>query len=134
MNLINSTRSSRLLKADPLRLAAWALLAVTGFSGLLHLAGGSLLPALPKAVLCPFKALTGLPCPGCGMTHAFLALGRLDPAGAWAANPLVFPLAALTALYAAGRVPRVLSRAKVVNLALAGVLLFWGGRLLRHIP
>ncbi len=131
MNLTNSFHSSRPFKADPLRLAAWALLAVTAFSGLLHLAGRSLLTALPAAPLCPFKALTGLPCPGCGMTHAFLALGRLDFSGAWGANPLVFPLTALTALYAADRVPGALRSAKVVNLALAGVLAFWGGRLIK---
>lgn len=133
MRSINSSRGSRPLKADPLRLAALALLAVTAASGLLHLAGHSLLGALPSAPLCPFKALTGLPCPGCGMTHAFLALGRLDLAGAWAANPLAFPLAALTGLYAAGRVPAVLRSAKAANLALAGVLVFWGGRLIKFL-
>jgi len=133
MNSTNSSLSSRPLKGDPLRLAAWALLAVTALSGLLHLAGHSLFSAMPKVTLCPFKAVTGLPCPGCGMTHAFLALGRLDFAGAFSANPLVFPLAALTALYAAGRVPRALRSAKMVNFALAGVLVFWGGRLLHRL-
>lgn len=89
--------------------------------------------AMPKIPLCPFKALTGLPCPGCGMTHAFLALGRLDFSGAWNANPLAFPLAALAALCAAGRLPRALRSAKAANLALAGVLVFWGGRLLQRL-
>jgi len=131
MNSTSSSRSSRPLKADPLRLAALALLAATALSGLLRLSGHSLLAAMPKLPLCPFKALTGLPCPGCGMTHAFLALGRLDFAGAFAANPLAFPLAALAALYAAGRVPGALRSVKVVNCALAGVLAFWSGRLLR---
>ncbi len=131
MNLISSSPSR--LEADPLRLAARAVLAVTALSGLLHLAGCSLLAALPKAALCPFKAVTGLPCPGCGMTRAFLALGRLDFAGAYAWNPLVFPLAALTALYAAGRVPRALGSGKLLNLALLGVLVFWGIRLLNRI-
>ncbi len=36
---------------------------------------------------CPFHALTGLECPGCGVTRMCLALLRLDFAGAWAANP-----------------------------------------------
>ncbi len=109
------------------------MLAATALSGLLHSAGYSLLSALPKTTLCPFKALTALPCPGCGITHAFLALGRLDYAAAYAANPLVFPFAAMILLYAAGRIPQVLHSSKVVNSALLGVLIFWGGRLLRHI-
>jgi len=116
-----------------LRVAAWAVLAAAMLSGFLRLAGYSLLSALPNAILCPFKALTGLPCPGCGITHAFLLLGRLDLTGAYAANPLVFPLAALTALYAAGRIPRAVRSGAVINSALLGVLAFWGGRLLHNI-
>lgn len=131
MNSISSSRSR--FKADPLRAAAFTVLAVTALSGLARLAGFSLLAALPAAVLCPFKALTGLPCPGCGITHAFLALGRLDLAGACAANPLVFPLAALTALYTAGRVPPAIRSGKLVSLALLAVLVFWGNRLLPYL-
>jgi len=132
MSSINSTLSSPWSK-DPLRLLAWAALAAAGLSGLLHAAGHSLVSALPKAELCPFKALTGLPCPGCGMTHALLALGRLDLAGAYALNPLVFPLAALMVMYAAGRVPAALRSGRAANLALLGVLVFWGGRLLHRL-
>ena len=38
---------------------------------------------------CPFRTVTGLPCPTCGATHAVVALSRLDWGGAFAANPLV---------------------------------------------
>ena len=44
--------------------------------------------ALPELPLCLFKALTGLRCPGCGLTHAFLAAGR----GQWWAAALHHPL------------------------------------------
>lgn len=37
---------------------------------------------------CPVHALTGLHCPGCGTTRAFLALGRGEFALAWHNNPL----------------------------------------------
>lgn len=49
---------------------------------------------------CPIKAVTGIPCPGCGMTHAYLRLLRLDIAGAFSENPLfwVLPLAMILLL------------------------------------
>lgn len=132
MSSISSTRTSSRSEAA-LRAAAWAVLAVSAAGGLLHLAGVELAARLPGAPLCAFHAVTGLPCPGCGMTRAFLALGRLDLRAAWAFNPLVFPLAALTALYAAGRVPRALRSDRVVYPALAGVLVFWTARLLPYL-
>jgi hypothetical protein len=41
------------------------------------------------ATLCPFRALTGLPCPFCGGTTAAVRLGRFDVLGALRANPVV---------------------------------------------
>lgn len=38
---------------------------------------------------CAFRALTGVPCPTCGGTRAFLALANLDIPVALAWNPLV---------------------------------------------
>lgn len=37
---------------------------------------------------CPFLALTGLYCPGCGSLRAMHDLTTLDLAGAWSMNPL----------------------------------------------
>ena len=34
--------------------------------------------------------ITGLPCPGCGMTRAFIRLLHLDFAGAWQMHPFVY--------------------------------------------
>ncbi|MBR7132083.1 MAG: DUF2752 domain-containing protein [Clostridia bacterium] len=39
---------------------------------------------------CVFRDLCGFPCPGCGMTSAFLSLLQLDFSAALRYNPLVF--------------------------------------------
>ncbi|WP_232323917.1 DUF2752 domain-containing protein [Catenuloplanes japonicus] len=44
---------------------------------------------------CPLYAVTGVPCPFCGLTTASVALVHGDVAGAAAANPAVFGLAVL---------------------------------------
>ena len=42
----------------------------------------------PLAPPCPFRAITGIPCPTCGATHAAVALLHGHVAVAMAANPL----------------------------------------------
>lgn len=60
--------------------------------GLLYALWGSLTRLwLP----CPFHLLTGLDCPGCGVTRMCLALLRLDLSAAWAANPGMLVLSPL---------------------------------------
>jgi hypothetical protein len=44
---------------------------------------------------CPLRALTGVPCPVCGMTTAAIALVRGEVGTAFGANPVIFGLAAL---------------------------------------
>jgi hypothetical protein len=39
-------------------------------------------------VLCPFRRLTGLPCPGCGMTRSFVALAHGDVGASFSFHPL----------------------------------------------
>ena len=48
-----------------------------------------LLPLLALPYACPFRALTGIPCATCGMTHAFvhLAHGEARAAQCWRARP-----------------------------------------------
>jgi hypothetical protein len=54
--------------------------------------------------LCPTAMLAGVPCPGCGITRATLALCHADVAGALRMNPLalvVVPASALLFAYSA---------------------------------
>jgi hypothetical protein len=41
---------------------------------------------------CLFHAITGIECPGCGMTRALVLIGQLQWETALHMNPLVFPL------------------------------------------
>ena len=49
--------------------------------------------------VCIFRAVTGVPCPSCGITHSVLHIGQLHWANAFYANPLGY-LAALALLVA----------------------------------
>jgi|SRR5215213_2861995 len=49
--------------------------------------------------LCVFKNATGLPCPGCGLTHSFCALGKGDLSGAARFNLMGPPIFLLSMLF-----------------------------------
>lgn len=84
--------------------------------------------------LCPIKALTGLNCPGCGITRMFVALFHGDIYQAFRYNPLVFIelpiIAILILLYRFNKKSR-----KVVNILfiiLLVITIVYG--VLRNIP
>ena len=56
------------------------------------MAASLVIPAshLPARPLCPFKLLTGLPCPGCGLSHAFCDISSGHFQAAWQENPFGF--------------------------------------------
>lgn len=58
--------------------------------------------ALPSVSLCGFRALTGAPCPGCGLTHAFCAIGHGRFAEAWHYHPFGFLFYVIAALIVFG--------------------------------
>ena len=97
---------------------------------------------LPGFVLCPFRALTGLPCPGCGMTRAFCAIGHGDFAGALGFNPLaplVFAAALLVWAHAlatllkldtvSAAIERLRPTTRATRVMLAVTLAWWAVRL-----
>ncbi|MBK7877679.1 MAG: DUF2752 domain-containing protein [Planctomycetes bacterium] len=46
--------------------------------------------AFPKLQLCWLRRLTGVSCPGCGLTRAFCAISHGDLPGAWSFHPFGF--------------------------------------------
>jgi hypothetical protein len=65
------------------------------------------LPVLHLHYQCPFRTVTGLPCPTCGMTHAFVLLAHGDVLGALAWSPLGAAFAAAAWMLGAADLARV---------------------------
>jgi hypothetical protein len=117
---------------------AFALVAAASFLA------ARFLPVLAFHSECPFRALTGLPCASCGMTHAFVALARGDAAAAWSASPLGALLAGGAWLYAVldllrvatglpwPRLPEKAWRTMAVGIVCAAAI-NWGWMLLRAV-
>lgn len=84
--------------------------------------------------VCPFYALSGLPCPGCGLTRAFVCLGHGQVAQSLHWHPLGFVLyAACLAVWAVrgwewarGTPPTWLSSRAAGNWSIAGLALLLG--------
>jgi len=92
-------------------------------------------------VVCPFRLLTGLPCPGCGLTRAWVYLAHGQWGDSFVANPfgivLVALVLALVVAVVTARVRRVappdlngLVRRRWVQVILGGWLAFASVRLL----
>ncbi len=45
---------------------------------------------VPLPGTCTFRTLTGLPCPGCGLTRSFISMGHANFRDAWNYNPAGF--------------------------------------------
>ena len=90
------------------------------------LATGALLPVgavLDGPVVCPFRAATGLPCPLCGATRAFVLAGHGD--GRWLDYGAVWVLAAAVLLLVVALAGRPRLRAVPSAAAVGAVAWAW---------
>jgi hypothetical protein len=83
-----------------LRISVVIVLAIVSSAGVfLYLFEIDFINHFPFRSLCPFHAITGLACPGCGMTRAMISLGQLKPGTAAGYNLFSMPLLILMILY-----------------------------------
>lgn len=93
---------------------------------LIHVGAAALFALWLFLTGCPVHRLTGLPCPGCGMSRALFCLVKLDFAGAWYYHPLVYflPLPLLYLIHRrAWKLPGGRRAAIAVAVALGAALL-----------
>ena len=86
-------RGLDLLKADLKTWGKWVLFAVALWAGL----------SVCLGTPCWVRWVFGVPCPFCGLTRAGFKLLCLDFAGAWAFQPMLFPVLGSLALLLAAR-------------------------------
>ena len=110
-----------------LRLSIGLIVCLVASGGLLYYVWGiDMLEMLPNFSLCPFFLITGVPCPGCGMTRAFLKLGQLNILGAIQTNPYSFPLLLIMVLYLwLGYIPSWIQQKTVIRISLSLVVTIW---------
>ncbi|GEM_PF-432420 len=100
-------------------------------------------PTHDYSSICAFKNVTGLPCPGCGLTHSFCALGKGDIANAFAWHWLGPPLFLLLILmwckavfvlsnrhHFAGRLDRLAAKVRPAVLFAFMIALYGIGRII----
>jgi hypothetical protein len=77
-----------LIPRTPALVLACILLSIA----VLHVTGIFSADRIGEAIplFCPFKTLTGIPCPGCGMTRALLSMTKGDFLGATNFNPFSY--------------------------------------------
>ena len=117
-----------------MRTATGVFVSITVLSGILFYCWEiNALHYLPGISLCPFHLITGMDCPGCGMTRALLTIGQLNVKHATVLNPFSLPLFSLMLLYLwLGYIPRFLQKKFFLHLSVPAVLALWLFHLLQQ--
>ena len=115
-----------------LKILVIAVLTAVSFSGLfLYLLGIDLMDYLPTVSVCPFHAITGIPCPGCGMTRAMLSLGQLKLKAAIEFNLFSVPLLISMIIWLwLGKFPSFIQHRAFGIVGFAVIIIVWLMRLL----
>jgi hypothetical protein len=110
-----------------LRIAVLLILGVVLISGIFyHGFEIDVKDHLPGYVLCPFRVVTHIPCPGCGMTRAMLYLGQLNFGKAIHLNVFSIPLFVVMLIYIyKPKMIRILRNELVLKVLLVTVLVLW---------
>ena len=128
-NLKQRLKIGKTIFFKDLKHAKWAILLVFAYFVLLR----KLL-----ITICPAVLITGFPCPGCGMTRAFICLLHLDFAGAWQMHPFVYLFMIFVLWFGIRRYIFGISDTEKVwkTLAVLGIfmILFYIWRMLRYFP
>ena len=86
---------------------------------------------------CPVKYLTGVPCPGCGLSRALAALLRLDFRAAFRFHPMIFVLPPVVLYALFGKKPLLGAKTRERVLLWSAVAMdigIWLVRLALHDP
>ena len=115
-----------------LRVLVFFIFGIIALSGIcFHLLGIDFRDYLPHFSLCAFRAITGIQCPGCGMTRAFLSLGQLKFKEAIQLNPFsLFLLITMILYICIGQSPSWLQNKVLIRITLIVVITVWLLRLI----
>lgn len=115
-----------------LRVLIFFIFGIIALSGIcFHLLGIDFRDYLPHFSLCAFRAITGIQCPGCGMTRAFLSLGQLKFKEAIQLNPFSLFLLIIMILHICiGQSPSWLQNKVLIRITLIVVITVWLLRLI----
>ncbi|MGO5052250.1 DUF2752 domain-containing protein [Lachnospiraceae bacterium LCP25S3_G4] len=87
--------------------------------------------------ICPMVIITGIPCPGCGLTRAAKLLLQLRFADAWKMHPFIYPIVMLAVLFFIFRyvLDKRINILIVLTVILGGLMiLYYIYRMYRYFP